>query len=147
MQSNSESSLIQKIAYFFPIQLLLCHFKKNITIVIFWAALLGLVTGNIAVKYGIPFLFLDPEYIDKVSFWSFFIVCQNIFNGTELATEWTHSVPAQQLQYCLECLDPKYDWRITSKACSSSADLWCIHEWDSMSKTCHVCFKSGCPDN
>ena len=74
MQSNSESSLIQKIAYFFPIQLLLCHFKKNITIVIFWAALLGLVTGNIAVKYGIPFLFLDPEYIDKVSFWSFFIV-------------------------------------------------------------------------
>lgn len=74
MQTKSEATILQKIAYFFPIQLLLCHFKKNITIIIFWAILLGFVTGNMAVKYGIPYLFLDPEYLDDVSFWSYLIV-------------------------------------------------------------------------
>jgi len=32
------------------------------------------VTGNFGKVLGIPYLFLDPEYMDKVDFWSFFII-------------------------------------------------------------------------
>jgi len=74
MHEKQESGLFQRIAYFFPIQLLFCHFKKNITIIIFWAILFGFVSGDLAVKYGIPFLFVDPEYLDKVNFWSYLVV-------------------------------------------------------------------------
>lgn len=44
------------------------------TILIFWVLLFGLVTQQFAVKYGIPYLFLDPEYLDQVGFISFFII-------------------------------------------------------------------------
>ncbi|GAB4327111.1 MAG: hypothetical protein OHK0038_00730 [Flammeovirgaceae bacterium] len=64
----------QEIVYSFPINLLLLHFKKNLILVGFWIFLTGIVAGKIGSSLGIPYLFLDPEYLDKVSFWSFFIV-------------------------------------------------------------------------
>ncbi len=41
---------------------------------VFWAIMFGFVTGTIAPRYGVPFLFLSPEYFDKVSFLSYFIL-------------------------------------------------------------------------
>ena len=64
----------RKIMYFFPVQLLLVHFKNNQLLIIIWAILFGFVTESISQKYGIPYLYLTPEYMGEVSFLSYFIV-------------------------------------------------------------------------
>lgn len=58
----------------FPIQLFLLHFKKNKALLLWWLLLLGIITFTIAGGYGGGYLFLDPEYREQVSFWSFFWV-------------------------------------------------------------------------
>lgn len=63
-----------RIIYFFPVQLVLVQFKKNPVLIIFWLLLIGFVTGKIAARYGMPLLFVDPEYLGKVGFLSFFII-------------------------------------------------------------------------
>jgi len=62
------------IAYFFPIQLVFVQLKKNQLLLVFWAILFGLITKNIAAKYGVPYLFLNPEYLNKVNVISYFLV-------------------------------------------------------------------------
>jgi len=39
-----------------------------------WGLLFGFVTQSLAPRYGIPYLFLNPEYLDEVSALSYFIV-------------------------------------------------------------------------
>lgn len=73
-ESLKNNYTYKNIVYFFPIQLVLVHVKKNISVLIFWVLLFGLITQNTAVKYGIPYLFLDPEYLNEVGFKSFFLV-------------------------------------------------------------------------
>lgn len=34
----------------------------------------GFVTGKVALNYGVPYLFLGPEYYDKINFLSFYII-------------------------------------------------------------------------
>lgn len=58
----------RRIAYFFPFQLLLLHLKKNHMLLLAWLLLFGYITESIGVKYGIPYLFLYPEYFGKVGF-------------------------------------------------------------------------------
>ncbi|HEV7230703.1 MAG TPA: patatin-like phospholipase family protein [Bacteroidia bacterium] len=66
--------LFRDFFYSFAFRLFLIDFKKNHFLLIFWALLFGLVTNSVAAKYGVPFLFLGPEYNDKLSFLSYFIV-------------------------------------------------------------------------
>lgn len=63
-----------RIAYSFPIQLLLNNLKRNIVMVFCWVILFAMVTGSFGKYLGIPYLFLDPEYLNKVDFRSFFIM-------------------------------------------------------------------------
>jgi hypothetical protein len=63
-----------RIVFFFPVQLLLVQIKKNPILIIFWLLLTGFVTGKLAAKYGLSLLFVDPEYLGEVGFFSFFIV-------------------------------------------------------------------------
>lgn len=63
-----------KFLYSFPIQLLLLHLKKNLLLLAFWFLLVLIVTQQFGTVLGIPFLFLDPEYLNEVSWQSFFIV-------------------------------------------------------------------------
>jgi hypothetical protein len=39
-----------------------------------WIILFAMITGNFGKYLGIPYLFLDPEYLNKVGFMSFFIM-------------------------------------------------------------------------
>ncbi|MBX2967540.1 MAG: patatin-like phospholipase family protein [Cyclobacteriaceae bacterium] len=39
-----------------------------------WIILFAMITGNFGQYLGIPYLFLDPEYLNKVNFTSFFII-------------------------------------------------------------------------
>ena len=59
---------------FFPLQLLFIHLKKSHLLLLFWLLLFGVVTQNIAMKFGVPYLFLSPEYLGEVSWVSFLIL-------------------------------------------------------------------------
>ncbi|MCB0429047.1 MAG: patatin-like phospholipase family protein [Flavobacteriales bacterium] len=60
-----------RLYYFFPFQLLVLHLKKNQLLLVFWAIMFGFVGQHILVRYGIPYLFLDPEYLGRVDFFSY----------------------------------------------------------------------------
>lgn len=66
--------LLIKIAYSFPVQLLLNNFRRNHLMLLCWIILFSMITGNFGKYLGIPYLFLDPEYLNKVNFTSFFIM-------------------------------------------------------------------------
>lgn len=71
---NKFKERISRIIYFFPFQLLVMQLKKSQTILVFWLFLFAYITGSMAYKYGIPHLFLYPEYLGEVSFLSHLIV-------------------------------------------------------------------------
>ncbi|MDZ4714554.1 MAG: patatin-like phospholipase family protein [Cytophagales bacterium] len=60
--------------YSFPIQLLLNNLRRNHVLVLCWIILFAMVTGNFGKYLGIPYLFLDPEYLNEVNFTSFLII-------------------------------------------------------------------------
>ncbi len=60
--------------YSFPIQLFINHLKRNHVLLLCWLVLFAMISGNIGQYLGVPYLFLDPVYLNKVSFTSFFIV-------------------------------------------------------------------------
>jgi hypothetical protein len=66
--------MIRKLIFFFPLQLLLVNIKRNHLLLLLWIILFGFVSKSIAGKYGIHYLFLAPEYLGYVSFWSYAIV-------------------------------------------------------------------------
>lgn len=63
-----------KIWYSFPIQLLFLQLRKNLGLTLIWVLLLGVILEYFGVVLGIPFLFLDPEYLHQVSWVSFFLM-------------------------------------------------------------------------
>lgn len=65
---------LPKLYYSFPIQLLLNNFRRNHVLILCWIILFAMITGNFGKYLGIPYLFLDPEYLNKVSFTSFFMM-------------------------------------------------------------------------
>ncbi|NJN42715.1 MAG: hypothetical protein HC811_11255 [Flammeovirgaceae bacterium] len=60
--------------YSFPIQLFFTNLRRNHIILFCWIILFAMITGGFGKYLGVPYLFLDPEYLDKVNFTSFFIV-------------------------------------------------------------------------
>src|SRR6188768_3765455 len=66
--------LAPKIGYSFPVQLFLNNVKRNQVLLLCWIVLFAMVTGSFGKYLGIPYLFLDPEYLNKVNFTSFFIL-------------------------------------------------------------------------
>ena len=74
---------------FFPISLLIVHFKRNHLLLLFWLLLFGFISQNIGNFYGLHYLFLAPEYLGKINYLSFainglmlgsFIVAYNIYS-------------------------------------------------------------------
>lgn len=66
--------LVPKIAYSFPVQLLLNNIQRNHVLILCWIVLFTMITGGFGKYLGIPYLFLDPEYLNKVNFTSYFIM-------------------------------------------------------------------------
>lgn len=58
----------------FPIQLFVLHLRGNFLLLLIWLLLFLTITGGFGRSMGFNFLFLDPEYMGKVDFWSFFII-------------------------------------------------------------------------
>lgn len=66
--------LLRLIFRFFPMQLLVLQFKKNLLTIILWSILFGFITNSIAAQYGVPYLFLTPEYLGEVNIYSFLLI-------------------------------------------------------------------------
>ena len=64
----------ENIFYSLPLQLLFHHVKRNLPLLSIWAFFVAAFFGGIGKVYGIQYLFLDPEYLNQVGFWSFFIM-------------------------------------------------------------------------
>ncbi|WP_143308500.1 patatin-like phospholipase family protein [Chitinophaga vietnamensis] len=62
--------LLVKTYYSFPIQLLLLHFRKYQVLLVFWVILFSTINGGFAKVFGGDALFLAPEYLGKVNFYS-----------------------------------------------------------------------------
>ncbi|HTB32262.1 MAG TPA: hypothetical protein VK808_09570, partial [Bacteroidia bacterium] len=60
--------------YFFPVQLQLMIIKKNFYYIVIWLIFFGFITHSIGVKYGVPYLFLYPEYLNQVNFLSYLLL-------------------------------------------------------------------------
>lgn len=63
--------MLDRLTASFPVQLLLLHLKKNLALLLIYVLLLGIILEQFGVVLGIPFLFLDPEYLHEVSWLSF----------------------------------------------------------------------------
>src|ERR1700722_16182163 len=68
------NQLLRRIFYFYPFQLLLMTLKENLVYIFLWLLFFGFITGAVAPKYGIPYLFLYPEYLDHVGIRAYFIL-------------------------------------------------------------------------
>ena len=64
----------RNIYYSFPFQLLLFHIRSHHLLLLMWLIFVLLISGNLGSKLGFQFLFLDPEYLGDVNFWSFFFL-------------------------------------------------------------------------
>lgn len=60
--------------YSFPVQLLALHLKRHQILLLMWVLLVAIATNNFGKLYGIPYLFLDPEYLGKVDYLSYALV-------------------------------------------------------------------------
>lgn len=58
----------------FPLQLTLVLIKRHLLLIILWASLFGFVSQQVGGHYGIPYLYLDPEYNGSVNYFSFFLI-------------------------------------------------------------------------
>lgn len=65
-----QHSKFERIFYFFPFQLLILHFKRSHFFLLVWLLMFGMVTGLIGKKYGLLYLFLYPEYLGEVNYFS-----------------------------------------------------------------------------
>ena len=68
------NQLLNRVIHSLMAQLVFHHFKRNLALLAVWAIVVAAYSGGLGKVYGIHYLFLDPEYLGKVSFWSFFIV-------------------------------------------------------------------------
>ncbi len=65
---------LRRAFYFYPLQLLMMTFKENLAFIFIWIIFFGFVTRTLATKYGAPYLFLYPEYLNHVGIRSYFIL-------------------------------------------------------------------------
>ncbi len=69
-----KNQTLRRAFYFFPLQLLLMTVKKNFYYILIWLIFFGFITHSIGGKYGVPYLFLYPEYLNQVNFFSYLLL-------------------------------------------------------------------------
>ena len=69
--NNQHWSLFDVIRGFFPFRLLITHVKHNLFSLFFWLILFLIVGDSLGSAFGLNYLFLSPEYLGKVSGFSF----------------------------------------------------------------------------
>lgn len=65
---------LKNIYFSFPVQLAILHLRSQMVFIGIWITLALFISGVAGARFGFPSLFLDPEYLGKVGFTSFFII-------------------------------------------------------------------------
>jgi len=65
---------LERLLFFFPFQLFVLHIKRNHFLLLFWLLLYAIISGEFALKFGLPYLFLAPEYLGSVGIRSYAIL-------------------------------------------------------------------------
>lgn len=60
--------------YSFAVQLFILHLRRNVLLLLPWVVLFAIILNGFGSSFGIPILFLDPEYLGKVGYVSFFLI-------------------------------------------------------------------------
>ncbi len=68
------SPFFRRLFYSFYFRLILLDFKKNQLLVLIWLLFFALISNKVAPHYGVAYLFLGPEYYNKISLLSCFII-------------------------------------------------------------------------
>jgi len=63
-----------QVWYSFPVQLLALQVRQNHMLLALWMLLALFIGNHLASKFGVQYLFLEPEYKGVVGFTSFFLV-------------------------------------------------------------------------
>lgn len=75
MTNNDQQWTVKEfLLNFFPFRLIVAHLKHNMFALLFWVFLFLIVSDKIGSAFGVPFLFLSPEYLGDVSPMSFFFL-------------------------------------------------------------------------
>lgn len=82
-------NIYKRLILFFPIALVIIHFKRNHLLLLFWLLLFGIVSKKVGTFYGVHHLFLAPEYLGQINYIAYgiiglmvgsFIVAFNIYS-------------------------------------------------------------------
>ncbi len=118
----------RRILYFFPVQLLLLHLKKNHVLLLVWALLFGYVTELIGVKYGLPYLFLFPEYFGQVGPLSFLITGFALGGLITAFNLYTYTLHGYRFPFVATLARPLLKFNINNAAIPAAFTLvylWC----------------------
>ncbi len=55
----------------FAVQLLILHVKNNVVLLFLWIFPVLVLRGGIGSTYGMKYLYVNPEYLGEINFWSF----------------------------------------------------------------------------
>jgi len=67
-------TIFNQLYYSLPIRLVVRQIQHHKTLLVFWFMLIGVLSGHVANGFGAAYMFLEPEYLGKEGFWSFFLV-------------------------------------------------------------------------
>ena len=130
-ESLTYKQRLERIIYFFPIQLLILHFKKNHLLLLFWLILFGIVSQNIATKYGVGHLFLFPEYLGHVNLLSYAIVGFALGGFVTAFNIYTYIIHAHRFPFLATLSRPFYKFSLNNFIIPISFILcYCIYSFE-----------------
>ncbi len=65
---------LRRFIYSFPVQLFAMHFRSDLILVGTWIFILLIILGKLGARYGLPYLFLAPEYLGHEGSLSFLLI-------------------------------------------------------------------------
>lgn len=73
-KTEKKWTLKEFLLSFFPFHLIMAHLKHNMFALLFWVLLFLVVNDSVGSAFGVPYLFLSPEYLGSVTSTSFFFL-------------------------------------------------------------------------
>ncbi len=65
---------LKAIPAFFPIHLMFSQLKYNLIVLFYWAFLFAIINNKLGIGFGLPYLFLSPEYLGSSNYLSFLLL-------------------------------------------------------------------------
>jgi len=114
MNTNTIQQFFQLIWRSFPVQLMATNLKKNQIILLFWVFLFGFILFDWGKLFGVPYLFLDPEYHSTVDAQSLFVLglAFGVFNSSFQIT--CYIIDSERFQFLSRVKNPIYRFIINN---------------------------------